>query len=245
MVYLGVYKSEMCIELYINKILVFSQCEEEVVNSSVPNHTQVYVPNYTILNDTIVNLTNFTQNKTRITNLTNTHLFNETNHSFENFSSFTKNIDTNISTNLFNGTYINSTYFSNMTIQKSSVPSMAPNITVNHSLPMASDAPAADQLDVRQETGEIVLKIVIPLLVLGFMWILYVYSRRKKNKVQCVKMIENPYFGADVETEKEHKDPDVEANVEHKDPGGDEEQSGDAEQKDVEQKPKGTKLMTI
>ena len=52
-------------------------------------------------------------------------------------------------------------------------------------------------------------------------------------------MIENPYFGADVETEKEHKDPDVEANVEHKDPGGDE------EHKDVDQKSKGTKLMTI
>ena len=41
--------------------------------------------------------------------------------------------------------------------------------------------------------------------------------------MQCVKMIENPYFGADVETPNKHKDPG--ANIEHKDPGSESKQN--------------------
>ena len=121
--------------------------------------------------------------------------------------------------------------------------STMPNITVNHSLPMASDDPAAGQSTKSYDIiAEVVLKILVPLFILGTIGIIIMCSRRKKKKVQCVKMIENPYFSADVETPKEHKDPDVKANVEHKDPGTN---IPNEKQETERQKPKGTKLMTI
>ena len=210
----------MCIELYINKILVFSQCEESK-NISYGNTTY---------NNSLLENTNFTLplNYTYFPNYTRVN----STHNFLNYTNFTNTTNTS-EFPLFNGTYNTSHSLNNMTvIQVGRVPSTAPipNITVNETPPMTSDAPAADFDETPyQTTAEVILKIVVPLAILAIIWLCIVICRKKKRtKVQCVKMIANPYFGADVETPKEqnnpdendieHKDPDVKPSIEHKDP---------------------------
>lgn len=212
----------MCIELYINKILVFSQCEESV-NTSLTSSNSTH-------NNSIFEKINSTQslNYTYFPNYTRVN----STHDFLNYTNFTNTTNTS-ELPLFNGTYNTSNSLGNMSvIQIEKVPSTTPvpNITVNKTLPMASDAPAADFDETPYETtAEAVLKIVVPLAILAIIWICIIICRKKnKTKVQCVKMIENPYFGADLETPKEdkilnkteieHKDPDMKPNIEHKDP---------------------------
>ena len=226
----------MCIELYIDKILVFSKCEESknksydnltYDNSTSSNSTYQISSNVTYVNSTFENI-NFTLP------LNYTYFPNYTQINFTDFLSTNFTNKTNM-TDIFllNGTYNTSHSLNNMTvIQNGRVPSTTPvpNITVNETLPIASDAPAAD-FDERpyETTAQVVLKIVVPLAILASIWISIIICRnKKKTKVQCVKMIENPYFGADVETPKEqnspdeseieHKDPDVKPSIEHKDP---------------------------
>ena len=104
----------MCIELYIDKILVFSQCEESknitYDNSTSSNSTLKYT-NFTLP----LNYTYF-PNYTRV---------NST-HDFLNYTNFTNT--TNASEiPLFNGTYNTSYNLNNMTvIQVSRVPSTTP-----------------------------------------------------------------------------------------------------------------------
>ena len=220
----------MCIELYINKILVFSQCDE--INNVSPYRNLTY-DNLTSSNSTysgsLVENKNFTppMNYTYFPNYTQVH----STHDFLNYTNFT-NITNTPDSYLLNGTYNTSHSLNNMTVIKNGrVPSTTPvpNITVNETLPIASDAPADFDERPYETTAEVVLKIIIPLVILAIIWISIIICRnKKKTKVQCVKMIENPYFGADVETPKEdkilnkteieHKDPDVKPNIEHKDP---------------------------
>ncbi len=238
----------MCIELYINKILVFSQCEESknisygnltYDNSTLKNSNftlplnYTYFPNYTRVNSTHNNSTFEEINTTQSLNYTYFPNYTRVNstHNFLNYTNFTNTTNTS-EVPLFIGTYNTSNSLGNMTvIQIGRVPSTTPipNITVNETLPMASDAPAADFDETPYETtAEVVLKIVVPLAILAIIWICIIICRKKnKKKVHCVKMIENPYFGADVETPKqqnpdkveiEHKDPDVKPTIEHKDP---------------------------
>lgn len=197
----------MCIELYVNKVLVFSQCED------------------------VINVSN-------VTDLNHTSPVNRTNTTLSNYSS-------QLNSTLLNGTYNTTTSIHNMTVAFT-IPNSTPNITTNSTLPLR------EPFDERayETTAEIVMKIVIPLVVLGVIWIsIYFCRKKKKTKVQCVKMIDNPYFGADVETpentdKREHKDPDVKTSIEHKDPDV---KTNIEHEDDVknskEQKP--TKLMTI
>lgn len=209
----------MCIELYINKVLVFSQCEQSKFDSNfsnISNNTQVYIPNHTRLNSTIVNLTNFTA----LLSVENNYTYRNQSLGYKNLTNHTQEIYLNNS-QLLNGTYNASMQVVNMTppytVYMPNITSVS-NITVNQSHPMN-----VQEAERAYETiAEVLLKIVLPLVFLGIIWIC-IACKRKKTKVQCVKMIENPYFGADVETPNKHKDPG--ANIEHKDPGSESKQN--------------------
>ena len=163
----------MCIELYINKILVFSQCEESK-NISYGNTTY---------NNSLLENTNFTLplNYTYFPNYTRVN----STHDFLNYTNFT-NITNTSDSFLLNGTYNTSHSLNNMTvIQVSRVPSTTPipNITVNETLPMTSDAPAADFDETPYETtAEVILKIVVPLAILAIIWLCIVICRKKRGQ---------------------------------------------------------------
>lgn len=188
----------MCIELYIDKILVFSQCDNLTQNESFAqydldsvNESIQYYNTTNISTHLATNISNTTLNTTNIT-----RMFNFT-------------FLTNTSSNLLNLSMEDTSMFS---------PTMSPpNLSINTSAHLPYNTPSPPKQMVDQETiGEVLMQIAIPLFILGGLWLTLLMCRRKQ-KVQNIKMIDNPCFGADVETPvknsvnnyMEHKDPDV------------------------------------
>lgn len=207
----------MCIELYINKILVFSKCE-------IPNTSNLSNITYTNASKSSQNVT-FNLNQTANATV---HTVNSTQHRTFNYTlienvtrsqlsliNLTDNITYNNITSPFNMTRVTISPFD---------PNATPiNITVNTTGHLAYNA--SDLKMTEETTSKVVLQILIPLLVLFSLWGIIILKRRK-NKVKSIKMIKNPYYGADVETpESKHdhedpvdKDPVDKDPVEHKDP---------------------------
>lgn len=178
----------MCIELYIDKVLVYSKCET-IDLANVSN-----VSNVTITN---------ASNATNMSNVSNIP---------QQFINHTRNITYNSSEYVYNMTL-------NSTVIQQFVPSARPANTTTNVTGHLTFSPSPSLVN-SEDTLDVVMKILIPLFVLGGV-VAFIFLCRRKKKVKAVKMVENPLFEADVEpgTPIEHKDPDVvHKEVEHKDP---------------------------
>lgn len=211
MVYLTLVYSKMCIEIFVDKVLVFSKCESSIINTTNVSFSYENSDNRTI--STPKQSPNLHQKN--ISNpLWNTSVFNSTHIPYNN-QSYTMY---NISPYLYNMTVVEPVE----EIIKENSPNYTPtpNITVNRSEPIAFNAPAPDQVE--ENTSVVfLLNIILPLFfAVACLLAILVYKKNQKTKVQCVDIKKNSTLTPDVETPKnvEHKNPDVRISndVEHK-----------------------------
>ena len=204
----------MCIELFVDKVLVFSQCVTNVTNST---HNISHI-NVSMTNATNYNISNFS-NTTHISNVSNTtFLYSNSSTNYTNYTSVTVVKASNKTANLTfqNVSSANTTIAFVGPIYANGANTTLANITANTSDPILMPTSHANE-----QASEVVLKIVIPLLLLGLIWGIVIFLRRKqRRKVHCMKIVDNPYFGKDVETPPdealehvEHKHQDPKKNV--------------------------------
>lgn len=233
----------MCIELYVDKVLIFSQCEDSTGNNTdaslehVYNFTNKSTLTYDTLpsthNASFVNISDNSYNTSNHTvyfsNLTDKFLnytkeiSNQT-YITLNISNVTNMTLSNITNFHINSTMNNSNMTNDISVYRENETSILeeftmPNTTTNRSGHLRSNSSLTKDTndDVKRARNEIFLQIALPLFLLIIIWSIIIYLRKHKRKVHCGKTFENPYFLKDREISKtenvEHKDPDMKGQI--------------------------------